>query len=463
MRTAYAVALCALLVGGCAPHVAAPLPVVAGADGGWLAGSSPGPLAPKWWRGLGDARLDALIERALAGNFDLAEAGARLRAARASLSAARGRQAPQVNAAGAATTNAQSANGTIPFGKLPGVTREYELFDAGFDAAWEIDLWGARASAVRAAAARGEVAAAQAEGVRLALAAEIARQYIDLRGAQARVANYAAQIAALSALAGLAEARLVAGEAGRDEGLAMRQRLGNLRAALAGAEGDASAAGTALGVLTGQPPEAMAALVAQAGAIPAAPGVVLLGMRSQVLARRPDVRAAAAELAAYRADADVAHAALFPSLSLTGNIGQQARQSGDFTAPGSLRYGFGPSLHWPVFAAGQLRAQVRGARAQADAAAARYEKAVLAALADSETAANRLVRAGEGREAAMDAAAAANAARDLAERRFATGEDSRLQALEARLSALAADNAAIAAKAAQATAYVALGKALGAS
>lgn len=450
------------LLSGCALHPPAPLPPVAGADGGWIAVAPTGPVAQHWWSALGDPVLDGLIARGLAANPDLAEAQARLRAARETLAATRGRALPQVNASASATTNAQSGNGMIPFGKLPGVTRDYNLFDAGFDAAWEIDLWGARASATRAAAARGQTAEAQADGVRLTLAAEIARTYTDLRSAQARAANLAAQAEALSALAMLQQARLAAGETARDEALATRQRIGAAQSSLAGAQADAAAAAHALAVLIAQPPEATQPLARQAAAIPTAPDTPLLGLRSDVLIRRPDVRAAAADVAAARADAAAAHAALFPSLSLTGTVGQQARHGGDFTAADSLRFGVGPSLHWPVFAAGQLRAQARGARAQADAAAARYEKAVLSALADSETAANRLARAAQARDAATDAAAAAQAANALAQARHAHGEDSRLLAIETQLTALNAENAAIAAHAAHTAAYVALGKALGA-
>ncbi|MDE1914862.1 MAG: efflux transporter outer membrane subunit [Sphingomonadales bacterium] len=451
----------ALLSAGCAMRQDPPPPVVTGAAAGWIDPARQGPLAGDWWRALGDARLDALMARALSASPDLAEAQARLRAARASVDAARGRQLPQLGAAAAATTNAQSANGMIPFGKLPGVSRTYDLFDAGFDASWEIDLWGARASATRAAAARGRQAEAQLAATRLSLTAEVARDYIELRSAQARRANLAAQVDTLAALAALQQARLAAGETPRDDSLATHQRLDAARAALAPLSGEAAANAYALGVLTGRPPEVMGDLLDTEGPMPHMPQVAWLGLRSDVLARRPDVQAALADLAAARADADVAHAALFPSLSLTGSIGQQARQTGDFLAGDSLRYGLGPSLHWPLFAGGQLRAQLRGARAQADAAAARYEKAVLAALSDSETAINRHVRAEQAGEAAQNAAASADSRARIARARFESGEDNRLLSLEAQLTALAAHASALAARTGEAEAYIALGKALG--
>ncbi|HZU63846.1 MAG TPA: efflux transporter outer membrane subunit [Novosphingobium sp.] len=470
MRAALPFLSVTLLLGACAGlsgkgRPDGPVPQVAGADGGWIDGAPAGPMAAGWWQALGDPQLDGLIAQGLAASPDVAEAEAKLRSARAALAATRARALPQLDASGSATTNAQSANGMIPFGRLsqfPGITRSYDLFDAGFDASWEIDIWGARAAATRAAAARGDMAAAQRDGVRLTLAAEIARTYTQMRADQARRANWEGQEAALAALATLQQARLAAGEATRDEALAATQRLESARAQLAGARGDATADAYALAQLTGQPPEALAGLIGTAAPLPAAPAVALVGLRSDVLARRPDVRGAVADLAAAHADVKAARAALFPSLSLTGSVGQQARTTGTFTAADSTRYSLGPSLHWPVFAGGQLRAQLRGARADADAAAARYGKAVLTALADSETAANRLARAADASAAAASAASAAEATGALADARFIQGEDSRAQALEARLAALSADNAAISARAAHTAAYVALGKALGA-
>ena len=258
---------------------------------------------------LADPTLDALVARALSANPDLAESEARLRSARANLTIAKGRELPSVNLSGSATKNEQSANGMIPFGKLPGVPRNYNLFDAGFDAAWEIDLWGARASASRAAAARADVAVAQAAGVRQQLIAEVARSYTELRSAQLRRANLAAQVEAYAALASLQQSRLAAGESARDEALSAAQHLAAAKSALASEEVEIAANAYALAVLTGQPPEALQPLAEAQGPIPTIPDVTLLGLRSEVLQRRPDLAAAAADLAASRADADAARAA----------------------------------------------------------------------------------------------------------------------------------------------------------
>ncbi|HZV10169.1 MAG TPA: TolC family protein, partial [Novosphingobium sp.] len=154
MRAALPFLSVTLLLGACAGlsgkgRPDGPVPQVAGADGGWIDGAPAGPMAAGWWQALGDPQLDGLIAQGLAASPDVAEAEAKLRSARAALAATRARALPQLDASGSATTNAQSANGMIPFGRLsqfPGITRSYDLFDAGFDASWEIDIWGARAA-----------------------------------------------------------------------------------------------------------------------------------------------------------------------------------------------------------------------------------------------------------------------------------------------------------------------------
>ncbi|WP_213980651.1 TolC family protein, partial [Sphingomonas sp. dw_22] len=194
---------------------------------------------------------------------------------------------------------------------------------------------------------------------------------------------------------------------------------------------------------------------------PATPDAVLVGLRSVLLERRPDIRQAERELAAATADVGVATADLFPRFSLLGSIGQQARMPGDLVSGDSTRLQIGPSFSWPIFAGGTIRAQIRAADARAQGAAARYEKAVTGALSDSEAAINRFLNA---RTAEADAAASLereSAAFALAERRAQSGEDDRLTLLRARESLLAAQRRADQSRAAQGQAAIALFKALG--
>jgi outer membrane protein TolC len=197
------------------------------------------------------------------------------------------------------------------------------------------------------------------------------------------------------------------------------------------------------------------------GQIPMPPASVAVGLRSDVLRRRPDIRAAEADLAAATSDVGVETANLFPTVSLLGSVGQQAQHPGDLGQGASTYFTIGPSLHWPIFAGGSIRAQLRGAHARADAAGARYEKAVLSALADSETAINRYAAARttlEQREAAR--ARSANAL-DMTRQRYQKGDDDRITVLQAESAYAEADRAWVSAAQESLEDYAGLVKSLG--
>lgn len=438
-----------------------PRPKVAGETGDWIAPTGTAAIDVGWWRTLGDAELARLVDMAVARNLDLREAEARLRAARADRDAAAGRRLPQLNAIGSATANRLSRNGQIPIGGIPGFDRSFNLFDGGFDASWEVDLWGRNARAVDAAQARAEAVEATRHDVLMQAIAEVAANYADLRAAQARAASARADADAQAKIAVLTEQRYRAGEAARFDFVRADAQARATRAALAGIDADATAAAYRLAMLTGNPPEALSAALLQPAPLPGTPPTIAAGLRSDMLRRRPDIRAAERTLAAATADARMAVADQFPRLTLTGSIGQQGRDGGDLTSGGSTRFSVGPSLHWPIFAGGTIRAQIRAADARADAAAAAYEKAVLGALADSETALNRYGAASvnrEQREAARDRTAEAL---DLARQRYRAGEDDLLVLLDAQSAFSTAEAAAIDARAAELRAFVAVYKALG--
>ena len=448
-----------LLAGACTVGPDFKRPVVAGTDAGWQSpAATPGPVEANWWRALGDPTLDTLVEAALANNLDLREAAARLREARAGRDAAAGRASPEVSARGSATQNRISGDGQLPVARIPQFSRDYALFDLGFDASWEIDLWGGTRRSIEGAQARAEAAELRAGDVRLQVIAEVVRSYADLRAAQARRTSVAAEAEVRRTVAGLAQRRYTGGEGTRIEAAQAAQRAATVRAALPQIVADASAAQARLALLTGRPPEAVTLADAP---LPLPPALVAAGIRSELLQRRPDVRAAQADLAAATADVGVETANLYPRFSLLGSLGRQSRNVEGLADGPTTRFSIGPSFSWPIFSAGRIRAQIRGSNARVDAAGARYEKAVLSALADSETALNRYAAAraeAETRDAVL--AEAALVAR-LAERRWRAGEDDRLQALEAEAVRRSAEQAALAARAATLTSYAALSKALG--
>ncbi len=460
MRTALIATLSAALC-ACALAPRYPGPPVVAADARWSEAASTAAVDPAWWRSLGDPVLAGLVEAALQRNLDLRGAAAQVREARADRDAAFGPRLPQVDYTGAASRNELSENGELPINRIPGFSRRFNLFDSGFDASWELDFWQANARRVEAADARVESSTEALHDVQIQTVAEVVRTYVALRSAQARLASAAHDVEARRQAATLAGARYRAGEgSGSDAAQALQQSY-STDSEIPGLDADARAATYSLALLTARPPEALAALVQQAVTLPADLPEAGVGLRSELLRRRPDVRRAERDLAAATADVAVARADLFPRITLIAAAGQQSLATGNFFAGGSSRYQFGPSLSWPIFSAGRIRAQVRAAGARADAAAARYEKAVLGALADSETSINRYAAARAQRRDLESSRQQAAQALDLASRRYQAGEDDLLALSAAQSEYRGAEQAELTARAGELTALVSLYKALG--
>jgi NodT family efflux transporter outer membrane factor (OMF) lipoprotein len=427
----------------------------------WLEKGMPGPVDRQWWERFGDPRLTGLVNRALASSPDLAEARARLAEARASREAVQGGRLPAVTARGSGTGNVVSENGQIPVARIPAFPRSFSLFDLGFDASWELDFWGRRTRQVEAAEAREEGALFAQRDVMLTLIAEVARNYIDLRAAQAETAALEASAAAEAELARLGHMRLGAGEISQLDQDKAEAAARGAAAAVPEAKARAAAAAYRLAVLVGAPPEEMVPPLLAPAPLPAAPDAILVGLRAELLARRPDVGRAERELAAATADMGVAKADLFPRFSLLGSLGQQAQNPADLLSSRSTRLQIGPSFSWPIFSGGTIRAQIRAADARAQAAAARYEKAVVGALSDSEAAINRFLQGRDALAEAEGSLAEERAAFALAERRTRAGEDDKLALARARSAVIAAERRRDQAAAAKAQAAVALYKSLG--
>ncbi|AKH44193.1 NodT family efflux transporter outer membrane factor (OMF) lipoprotein [Altererythrobacter atlanticus] len=428
----------------------------------WMEPVSADPVDPRWWDRFNDPVLTALVERAFADSPGLAEASARLAEARAQREAAQGGRLPQGGTSASVTENRLSENGQLPVGSIPGFDPTFPLFDTGFDASWEIDLWGKTSREVESAAAREQAAMWAERDARIVLAAEIARAYVDCRQAQAQLAilrqeaDAAANVARLTGLlADAGEANRIDASRAASSSQAAQIALRNIEAEVAGAE-------YRLAVLAGATPEAIVPeLQATSAPVPEAPDIIASGIRSDLLTRRPDIRRAERELAAATAGIGVATADLYPRFSLIGSLGQQAQQTGDLFDSASTRYSVGPSVSWPIFSLGTIRAQVRAADARAQAAAARYEAAIIQALADSEGAANRFAAASASARAAQLALEREQEAYRLVRMREERGEDSRLVLEQARLSLTRAERQALQARAGRSAAAIAFYKALG--
>lgn len=436
-------------------------PVAPGETATWVspANSAPADLAP--WAALGDPVLSDLIAKAVAANLDIVEAEARLREVRAQRSVTGARALPSASLNGSAQQVGTSLNGQFPAKNIPFFQRGFSLFDAGFDASWEIDLWGGTRRAIEAADRQIDAARARSIDIRLQTVAEVVRTYAQLRGAQASLANLRVDAQAAADTARIAHQRFQAGEAARFDDARAEEQARTAAASLPGLEADVRAAAFRLALLTGRAPEDVASLIERSAPRPTLPANVAVGMRADMLRRRADIRAAEADLAAATANIGVETANLYPRLSLNGSFSQQARTPVDLVSTDSFGFSVGPRLSWAIFDAGKVRAQIRAANARADQAAARYTKAILSALADSETAINRYAAATATVRERDAARAASQTALDLARQRYKAGEDDLLALLQAQSAFSSADRAAILAHQAALESYAALVKALG--
>jgi multidrug efflux system outer membrane protein len=400
-----------VLVLGCTvgPNYRKPEPVV---PANWgetdRVGMKTGPMdVVRWWTLFADTELDSLIDRAVRSNKDLKLAEARIREARAQLKIAGSQAFPTVDTSGSYTRIGQSQN---ILGSQAGV--EYNLFQAGFDASWEIDLFGGVRRAVEAAEADLAASEENRRDVLVTLLGEVATNYLQVRGNQRRIAIARENIKAERQTLEMARGRF---QAGLGNILAVTQSealLATTEAKVPPLEIAVKQAIHRLAVLLGSEPEALLGELLTEGSIPPVPPEVPIGLPSELLRRRPDVRRAERELAAATARIGVATAALFPSFSLTGSLGLQSTKISDFVSPSSRLWTLGSILQWPLFDAGKIRAAIEVQNARQEQALLSYENAVLAALEDVD---NAMVNYSKNQETRRSLVAAVQANRRAVE------------------------------------------------
>lgn len=390
-------------------------PPAAGVPASWAAvdgpGTAPAPAPDlQWWRRFDDALLDQLIDRAVAANTDVRSARARLRAARAAAAQAEGALWPSVGAYGSATRSSDGGQGAV------------SSYGAGFDARWEIDLFGGLRRGAEAAQADADASAATLAQTQVSLAAEVARSYVLLRSYQRRLqitqANLDNQSQTLQITAWRAQAGLV-GQLDVEQARANREQT---RAQVPQLQDAVAQMRHALAVLLNQPPEALAAqLVTAMPRIPDAAAQPLLGVPADLLRRRPDIVAAERGLAAATARIGEAEAARYPSLSLSGTLGLQGAALSALSGSAAATRLITGSLAAPIFDAGRLRQQVLIRTAEQEQALAAYEAALTGALRDVEDARTAWAHGQDRADALAQAVQAARNAALLAGFRYRSG------------------------------------------
>lgn len=412
--------------------------------------------APSVWSAFGDPALDRLITAALARNKTLEQALAQLNEARALRGLTFYALVPTVTAsAGRKRSSPSSRDPYIPPGLGTTTT-----FTAGFDAAWEIDLFGGALSASRAAGAELSAAEASLDAARLAVIAEVAQSYFEYRAEQDRLRVQRRNVANLEENQRLLEARLAAGRGTELDVSRARALLLATQARVPLVEAAISRDEQRLAVLTAQGVESLRQDLGPEAPLPALPALVTVGTPDAWLRRRPDVRAAERRLAAATARIGVDAADFLPQLTLVGSFGWTGQLAKDIGTSAAQRSQYGPSLSWSFLDIGRVRQRVLASKARAAGALAAYQDTVLRALEETENALAGFRTANQSAVSLTDAAAAARTATALAQRRFESGASDSLTVLDAERTQLDLEDQLATALSQRATTLAALYKAL---
>ncbi|MBN8759813.1 MAG: RND transporter [Thiobacillus sp. 65-69] len=366
-----------------------------------------------WWQQLNDSLLTQLMDEALRASPDLQSARAKLREARARRDVADAGRYPELSASG----NASRSRSSRETGS--GATRNF--FSAGFDASWELDVFGGTRRAIEASEADLDTARASLDDTRVTLVAEVASAYVNVRALQLRLGIARANLAAQTETLQLTDWRQQAGLANTQDVEQARTNLEQTRAQIPALQASLTEAEHQLDVLLGLQPGNLHARLAGAGDLPALPARIAVGIPADTLRMRPDVRAAERRLAAETARVGVAEAARYPGFALNGSIGVEALTLGALGSGNAGTSSLLAGIAAPLFNAGRLRAQADAQDAVREQAQIAYTQSLLAALQDVENALSALARSQERQRALTDAADAARNAAALARQRYTAG------------------------------------------
>ena len=421
----------------------------------------------EWWKEFRDPVLDGLAERAVKNNLDLRIAEARVREERASLAATSAGLWPTLDVSGSYSRNRASQNAVgsptqgavaVPFG---GRQLEQNFYQTGFDSSWEIDVFGGTRRQIEAAEAILQASIEERRGVLVTLLGDVARNYIDLRGLQRRLAVAQENLRAQQDTLGLTKVRFDAGLASDFEVAQSEGQVNTTAAQIPALQSALKQAAYRVDVLLGTQPGTSWDELAKVAPIPALPPQAHVGLPADLLRRRPDIRSAERQVAAATAQVGAATADLYPRFSLLGNIGLQSISASDWFSAQSRFWSIGPTISWPVFDAGRIRATIEIRNAQQEQALRQYEKSVLTAFEDVE---NALVNYGNEQtryRSLLEAAAANRRALQMANDLYIQGLVPFLNVLDAQRTLYATESDLAQSEANMASNLVALYKALG--
>jgi NodT family efflux transporter outer membrane factor (OMF) lipoprotein len=410
------------------------------------------PIDPNWWRLFKDPLLTSLVRRVAAENLDVQVATVRIAESRAQLGIVGAAQFPTLNANGSYTRqkpsdvgvfanapNALGANGAS--GNTTGGLRSahispFDVYQVGFDASWELDLWGKVRRSVESATASVVVSAEARRATLLSGLAEVARDYIQLRGAQSQLRIAHENLRTSEQSLQLTQQRATGGVTTDLDVANAAAQVRITAAQIPPLEQEISELINAISLLLGQPPNALQAELIRARPVPPVPPRVPVGLPSELARRRPDIREAEAQLHAATADIGVAVANFYPSVTLSGSVGLQAVQPWRMFNIDARQYAVGPGITIPIFEGGQLRATLELRKAQQQEAAINYQRTVLGAWHDVDNALTAYRAEQARRDQLVQAAAQNQRALELAQNRYQEGVADFLQVLTAQQNLL---------------------------
>ena len=440
------------------------------------------PINPEWWAVFGDPRLTALERQVAGSNLDVRAAGLRIAESRAQLRIAAAGQYPSVNANASyerekpsnlgifsafgggpgAASGATQANGAFGnTGSGAPAPSAFDVFQYGFDASWEPDLWGRVRRSIESARATAEASADARRAALLSALAEVARDYVDLRGTQEQLRIARENLRTARQSLALTRERAAAGLAADLDVANASAQVSTVDAQIPALQQHEQEDINALSLLLGRPPNALALELAVARPVPPVPARVPVGFPSELARRRPDIRQAEAQLHAATADVGVAVASFYPQVTLSASLGFQALQFGNLFRWDARQYAAGPGITLPIFQGGQLRATLELRRAQQREAAVNYQRTVLAAWHDVDNALTAYEREQQRRAALARAVEQNRRALSLAQSRYQQGFADFIVVLTAEQALLSTEQALASSVTTVSTNLVALYKALG--
>ncbi len=430
-------------------------------------------IEQQWWKQFNDPLLGELIDEAKQKNLDTRIAALRVAQRRVQRDVIAGNRTPAVTANASYQRQRQSEFGTATRlidaigapdqreGIIDVLSEPYDVYQAGFDASWELDFWGRLRRAVEAADASLVASSEDFHAAQLSIVAEVARTYLELRGVQDQLAIAMNDVTASEDALDLTTLRADRGAVTQLDVVSQRARLADVRAGIPRFEHRRERLINDLALLLGEQPGVLDQRLSAAREVPAAPAIVGVGIPSELARRRPDIRQAEARLHAATAEVGVAVADLYPRFTLTGGFLHESLQAGDLSEWGARQWHVGPSLYLPIFDGGRRRSAVELRKLQQQEAAIEYQRTVLRAWHEIDNALSAYIAQQRRTSELGEAVTASRDAYELATMRYEHGMTSFLVALDAQRTMLQSQQALSESTTAISTQLVAIYKALG--